>query len=138
MISVGIDVSKGKSTICAMKPYGEILLSPKEYKHTKPDLDALYQKVSCFKEEIHFVMEATGTYHLPVSSYLKEKGYEVIIVNPLEMKRYRCQGIRNPKYRIRNHQSLLLHDLELKRYMFLLDVLLGNHEPSFFPVLIRL
>ena len=97
MISVGIDVSKGKSTICAMKPYGEILLSPKEYKHTKPDLDALYQKVSCFKEEIHFVMEATGTYHLPVSSYLKEKGYEVIIVNPLEMKRYRCQGIRNPK-----------------------------------------
>ena len=97
MISVGIDVSKGKSTICALKPYGEILLSPKEYKHTTPDLDALYQKVSCFKEEIHFVMEATGTYHLPVSSYLKEKGYEVIIVNPLEMKRYRCQGIRNPK-----------------------------------------
>lgn len=97
MISVGIDVSKGKSTICAMKPYGEIVFPPKDYKHTKTDLDALHKKVSCFKEDIHFVMEATGTYHLPVASYLKERGYEVIIVNPLEMKRYRCQGIRNPK-----------------------------------------
>lgn len=97
MISVGIDVSKGKSTICAMKPYGEIVFPPKDYKHTKTDLDALHKKVSRFKEDIHFVMEATGTYHLPVASYLKERGYEVIIVNPLKMKRYRCQGIRNPK-----------------------------------------
>lgn len=97
MISVGIDVSKGKSTICAMKPYGEIVFPLKDYKHTKTDLDALHKKVSRFKEDIHFVMEATGTYHLPVASYLKERGYEVIIVNPLEMKRYRCQGIRNPK-----------------------------------------
>lgn len=97
MISVGIDVSKGKSTICAMKPYGEIVFPPKDYKHTKTDLDALHKKVSRFKEDIHFVMEATGTYHLPVASYLQERGYEVIIVNPLEMKRYRCQGIRNPK-----------------------------------------
>ena len=26
MISVGIDVSKGKSTVCILKPYGEIVL----------------------------------------------------------------------------------------------------------------
>ncbi len=28
MISVGIDVSKEKSTVCIMKPYGEVLASP--------------------------------------------------------------------------------------------------------------
>ncbi len=28
MVSVGIDVSKGKSTACAMKPYGEIVAIP--------------------------------------------------------------------------------------------------------------
>ncbi len=27
MISVGIDVSKGKSTVCILKPYGEIVCS---------------------------------------------------------------------------------------------------------------
>ena len=30
MISVGIDVSKGKSTVCLLKPYGEIICKPFE------------------------------------------------------------------------------------------------------------
>lgn len=30
MISVGIDVSKGKGTVCILKPYGEIVRSPFE------------------------------------------------------------------------------------------------------------
>jgi hypothetical protein len=34
MISVGIDVSKGKSTVCIMKPCGEILESPFDIGHT--------------------------------------------------------------------------------------------------------
>lgn len=97
MISVGVDVSKGKSTICAMKPYGEVLLKPKDYSHNLTDMDFLSKKLGQFKEEIHVIMEATGTYHFPIASYLKEKGYDVRIINPLEMKRYRCQGIRNPK-----------------------------------------
>ena len=35
MISVGIDVSKGKSTVCILKPYGEIVASPFEVRHTE-------------------------------------------------------------------------------------------------------
>ena len=33
MISVGIDVSKGKSTVCVLKPYGEIVCRPFEMQH---------------------------------------------------------------------------------------------------------
>lgn len=97
MISVGIDVSKGKSTVCAIKPYGEVLLVPKDYKHTTEELDLLVEKLSKFNEEIHITLEATGNYHLPIYMYLKSKGYFISIINPLEMKHYRCQGIRNPK-----------------------------------------
>ena len=97
MISVGIDVSKEKSTVCAIKPYGEVLMTPKDFKHTKDELGSLTKQLSRFKEEIHIIMEATGNYHLPIYQYLKSKGYQVAIINPLEMKRYRCQGIRNPK-----------------------------------------
>ena len=97
MISVGIDVSKGKSTVCAIKPYGEVLMTTRDFKHTKDDLDSLVKQLSRFKEEIHIIMEATGNYHLPVYQYLKSKNYQISIINPLEMKRYRCQGIRNPK-----------------------------------------
>lgn len=97
MISVGIDVAKGKSTICVITRYGEILLSPKDYKHTIDDLDYFSQKLSKYNEEIRIIMEATGNYHFPIYHYFKEKGYFISVINPLEMKRYRCQGIRNPK-----------------------------------------
>jgi hypothetical protein len=38
MISVGIDVSKEKSTVCILKPYGEIVAKPFEVRHTDHDL----------------------------------------------------------------------------------------------------
>ena len=37
MVSVGIDVSKGKSTVCILKPYGEIVCSPFEVQHVEKD-----------------------------------------------------------------------------------------------------
>ena len=80
MISVGIDVSKGKSTVCAIKPYGEVLMTPRDFKHTKDDLDSLVKQLSRFKEEIHIIMEATGNYHLPIYRYLKSKDYMISII----------------------------------------------------------
>ena len=38
MISVGIDVSKGKSTACVIKPYGEIVADTFEFQHTESDM----------------------------------------------------------------------------------------------------
>lgn len=97
LISVGIDVSKEKSTVCLMKPYGEILLAPREVKHTRSGLTKFEKELSLYDEEIHVTMEATGNYHLPIFQFLKSNGYSVYVINPLEMKRYRCQGLRNPK-----------------------------------------
>ena len=97
LISVGVDVSKGKSTVCILKPYGEVLMSPDDYEHTQRDLKKLVDQMDSFEDEIHVTMEATGNYHYPIATYLKKRDYDVRIVNPLEMKRYRCQGIRNPK-----------------------------------------
>ena len=41
MISVGIDVSKGKSTVCILKPYGEVVCKPFELQHNKKSLESL-------------------------------------------------------------------------------------------------
>jgi transposase len=97
LISVGVDVSKGKSTVCILKPYGEVIMSPNDYEHTLSDLKKLADQMDSFEDEIHVTMEATGNYHFPIATYLKKRDYDVRIINPLEMKRYRCQGIRNPK-----------------------------------------
>ena len=38
MISVGLDVSKGKSMVCMLKPYGEIIEKPYEISHTESEI----------------------------------------------------------------------------------------------------
>lgn len=97
MISVGIDVSKEKSTVCILKPYGEILSSPFEILHTEKELSELIRMLKRFDEGLRVVMEATGVYHLPVLSYLKENGLYVSVINPFIMKEYRCRGLRRGK-----------------------------------------
>lgn len=98
MISVGIDVSKGKSTICILKPYGEIVCSPFEMLHVEKELDAFNDLLNKLDGEIRIVMEATGIYHLPVLTYLHEKGYFVSVVNPFAMKKYaKDNSIRGAK-----------------------------------------
>ena len=97
MISVGIDISKGKSTVCILKPYGEIVSSPFEIRHVERELDTLAQMILRLAEESRVVLEATGIYHLPVLTYLQEKGIYVAVVNPYEMKVYASRGLRRVK-----------------------------------------
>ena len=102
MYSVGIDASKGKSTVCIINQYGEVLLSPKDYKHNKEDLTLLSETIRKLtgNEEIRIVMEATGIYHWPVLFFLKDD-YFVSVVNPLKMKLffkdYNFRGVKTDK-----------------------------------------
>ena len=41
MNAVGIDVSKGKSMVTILRPFGEIVSSPFEIKHTSSDIHSL-------------------------------------------------------------------------------------------------
>lgn len=97
MLSVGIDVSKGKSTICIMRPFGEIVSSPFDIEHKETELNELCKMLKRMNDEVKVVMEATGIYHLPVLSYLKTEGIFVSVINPYEMKTYRSQGLRKVK-----------------------------------------
>ena len=50
MISVGIDVAKGKSTVCIVRPFGEVLMKPKDFKHTQSELKVLADKMKMYDE----------------------------------------------------------------------------------------
>ena len=97
MISVGIDVAKGKSTVCILKPYGEIISKPFDIAHTEKDLNELSSMLLRVDDEVKVVMEATGIYHLPVLTYLQEKGIFVAVINPYLMKVYRSSDLRKAK-----------------------------------------
>lgn len=45
MNSVGIDISKGRSTIAVMRPFGEVVISPFEVRHTGSELSKLARQL---------------------------------------------------------------------------------------------
>lgn len=97
MISVGIDISKGKSTVCILKPYGITLTHPYEVQHTEDEVNKLVSRIQALDGEVRIVMEATGAYHLPLLTRFKEAGLFVCVVNPLAMKKYASTSIRKGK-----------------------------------------
>lgn len=97
MISIGIDVSKEKSTVCIMKPGGEILAAPFEMLHTVESIRSLLSLLKTYNEEIRVVLEATGHYHWPVFTMLVKNGIFVACINSLRMKKFCAQSIRRAK-----------------------------------------
>ena len=84
MLSIGIDVSKGKSTVCGMKPGGEIVYTPFEVQHTREGMSELVSLLRGSGEEVRVVLESTGSYHCPVVAALLENGIFVSVVNSLK------------------------------------------------------
>jgi len=97
MISVGIDVSKGKSTVAIMKPGGEVLVAPFDVTHTQESLSSLVDRLEEFNEDVRVVLEATGNYHLPITVFLAENRVFVSVVNALRMNKFCSQDLRRAK-----------------------------------------
>ncbi len=98
MYAVGIDVSKGKSTISVMTTEGEVIEEPFEINHTQEGIDILLSKIKKYrKEEMKFLMEATGHYHLPILNSLVKNNYFVCVENALVIKKYCDLDLRKVK-----------------------------------------
>lgn len=97
MNAVGIDVSKGKSMVAVMRPFGEVVSSPYEVLHTDSSLTELAKMIRKLPGETRVVMEYTGYYHAPVAQVLCEAGIYVSLVNPLLVKGYGNNSLRKAK-----------------------------------------
>ena len=97
MNSVGIDVSKGRSTVAAMRPFGEVVISPFEVCHTDSELSELARRLKSLDGETRVVMEATGNYHLPVAQALHDAGLYVSVVNAKLVHSYGNNELRRVK-----------------------------------------
>jgi transposase len=81
MNAVGIDVSKGKSMVAILRPFGEIVASPFEVTHSNSDLSELAGKLKKLNGETKVIIECTGRYHLPVVNTLYGAGITVCAVH---------------------------------------------------------
>ncbi len=97
MNSVGIDISKGRSTIAVMRPFGEVVISPFEVRHTDSELSELARQLKILDGETRVVMEATGNYHAPVAKLLHDAGLYVSVVNAKLVHDYGNNELRRVK-----------------------------------------
>ncbi len=97
MISVGIDISKDKSTVCMLRPYGEVVEAPYSIDHTEQALNSLIERIKSFDEDVKVVLEATGGYHQVVVAKLLSAGVFTVVVNPYIMKKYCAAALRKAK-----------------------------------------
>lgn len=95
--AVGIDVSKGKSMVSVLKPFGEIVARPFEVRHISSEIDKLIRFLSKLDGDSKIVLEYTGRYHEPLSNGLSDAGFYVCVVNPKLIKDFGNNSLRKVK-----------------------------------------
>lgn len=97
MNAIGIDVSKGKSTVAVLRPFGEIVAEPFDVIHNDNDLKKLVDYIKSLSGETKVVMEYTGKYYEPIANALHNTGIFVSVVNAILVHDYGGNSIRKVK-----------------------------------------
>lgn len=95
--AVGIDVSKGKSTVAVLQPGGVFIHKPFDVPHTTQCLTKLSKYLGSLDGDTRIVMECTGRYHEPVANALHDAGLFVSVVNPHLIKNFGSNSLRKVK-----------------------------------------
>ena len=116
MNAVGIDVSKGKSTVTILRPGGEVIASPFEVSHDPRELSELVALIKSLDGDTKVVMEYTGNYYLPVALFLQKYGLFVSVVNPILVKDYSNKSLTVRKGKTDKKDSAKLAAFALDRW----------------------
>lgn len=97
MNAVGIDVSKGKSTVTIRRPADVVIMPPCDFPHTQSGINGLIDRIRSLDGETKVCMEHTGRYYEPVASWLSNAGIFVSAVNPSLIRNFGEDSLRAPK-----------------------------------------
>lgn len=106
MNAVGIDVSKGKSTVAILRPLGEVVSLPFDVTHDFGSLERLADQIICLDGDSKVLMEATGRYHKPVAMALHDRGIYISVLNPLAIHGYSTGGTVR---KVKNDKPIVLY-----------------------------
>ena len=117
MNAVGIDVSKGKSTVVVLRPFGEVVASPYDVGHTESELKELARFLKSLPGETRVLMEYTGRYYEPIARYLHEEGIFVSVVNAIITHDYGRNEVR--KVKTDKMDAIRLANMVIERWLTL-------------------
>ena len=116
MNAVGIDVSKGKSTVAILRPFGELVASPFVVSHNPRELNELVTLIKSLDGDTKIVMEYTGNYYLPIALFLRKAGLFVSVVNPILVKDYSNKSLTVRKGKTDKKDAIKLAAFALDRW----------------------
>ena len=109
---VGIDVSKGRSTVSAYQRGDIVVMKPRNVLHTATGLRNLAVELKQLGGEVRVVMEHTGRYWLPIATVLREAGLFVSAVNPNLISIFSDNKLRNIKTDKSDSQKLARYGIK--------------------------
>jgi transposase len=112
MIAIGIDVSKGKSTVAAVGEGKKVLQKPFDVSHNKTGLSDLIKFINKYDGEVRVVMEHTGVYYQVVAETLCAAGIAVSVVNPVLIKQFGNNTLRKVKTDKKDSMKIARYTLE--------------------------
>lgn len=90
MFYLGIDIAKVNHVASLINEDGSILVKAIKFTNSNEGLQKLIDSISAYDtSQIYCAMEATGTYWLSLFSALTDKGFNVSVFNPYQIKSFR-------------------------------------------------
>lgn len=85
MISVGVDIGKHVHCAAAINESGAVLLAPWQFDQESEQFDRFDQKLHALGQpgELRIGLEATGHYWIVLHAFLRERGWQVEVFNPV-------------------------------------------------------
>ena len=123
MVYVGIDVAKDKHDCFIVSSDGEVLFDVFTIQNNMDGFEDLLFKIKSAEKDLGNVkvgLEATGHYSCNILGFLKNKGLETIVINPLytslSRKSISLRKTKTDKVDARTIASMIMSDVSLKPY----------------------
>jgi len=97
MYYCGIDIAKRKHDVVIVNETGDIQGKPLKIPNTKMGFDELQNALAQLEAPVLIGLEATGHYWLTLFDALSQAGYQLVLMNPIQIAAYRKSGVRKVK-----------------------------------------
>lgn len=93
----GIDIGKRKHSAMIINARSETVKQNFTFRNDRQGFDKLMAELEPYAAQILIALEATGHYWLSLYEVLSSAGYQVVVLNPLQVNAYQRSGIRKRK-----------------------------------------
>ena len=97
MFYCGIDVAKRKHAVVVLDEHGQIHRPVFSIENTQAGMEFLLKELKQLGDAAVVGLEATGHYWLSLYDVLTRQGFDVTVINPLQIAAYRKSGVRKVK-----------------------------------------